>query len=474
MTPMHYLGASLVLALIVAVGMYSGRQVKSAKDFTDGGRKASSGMVMGALIGTLVGGASTIGTAQLAFSSGFSAWWFTLGGGIGVLLLGLVFSKPLYESGITTMPQILTREYGRESATIAALLNSLGSFLSIVSQILSGVALITAVSAAISPTAATVITILLMLAYVVFGGALGAGYVGIAKTIIMYLSVGICGYVAIRLMGGVGSFLNSPLLPHDKYFNVIGRGASVDLGAGLSLVLGVLTTQAYIQAVISAKSLKISKKGIYLSAFLIPLIGIAGIFVGMYMKINYPNIQSKMALPMFILEKMPPLVAGIMLATLLVALVGTGAGVGLGISSVFSKDLFAVYSKKKLTDRQSLTLTRAILVGVLLLSALVSMGDMGGFILSWSFMSMGLRGSVAFGPMVAGIFFPGKIHKNFAIAAIILGPTITLLGKFVLPSTIDSLFPGVLASILVLVAGYIVTKHKMEKDETRKEDKISV
>lgn len=474
MTPMHYLGASLVLALIVAVGMYSGRQVKSAKDFTDGGRKASSGMVMGALIGTLVGGASTIGTAQLAFSSGFSAWWFTLGGGIGVLLLGLVFSKPLYESGITTMPQILTREYGRESATIAALLNSLGSFLSIVSQILSGVALITAVSAAISPTAATVITILLMLAYVVFGGALGAGYVGIAKTIIMYLSVGICGYVAIRLMGGVGSFLKSPLLPYDKYFNVIGRGASVDLGAGLSLVLGVLTTQAYIQAVISAKSLKISKKGIYLSAFLIPLIGIAGIFVGMYMKINYPNIQSKMALPLFILEKMPPLVAGIMLATLLVALVGTGAGVGLGISSVFSKDLFAVYSKKKLTDRQSLTLTRAILVGVLLLSALVSMGDMGGFILSWSFMSMGLRGSVAFGPMVAGIFFPGKIHKNFAIAAIILGPTITLLGKFVLPSTIDSLFPGVLASILVLVAGYIVTKHKMEKDETRKEDKISV
>lgn len=472
MTLMHYIGALLVLILIVMVGMFSGRQVKSAKDFSDGGRKASSGMVMGALIGTLVGGASTIGTAQLAFTSGFSAWWFTLGGGIGVLLLGVVFSKPLYESGISTMPQILTREYGRESATLAALLNSLGSFLSIVSQILSGVALITAVSVTISPTVATIITIMLMLFYVVFGGALGAGYVGIAKTIIMYLSVGICGFVAVKLMGGVGTFLSSPLLPKEQYFNLIGRGASIDLGAGLSLVLGVLTTQAYIQAVISAKSLKISRKGIYLSAFLIPLIGIAGIFVGMYMKLNYPDIQSKLALPLFILEKMPPLVAGIMLATLLVALVGTGAGVGLGISSVFYNDLLKVYSKKKRTDKEALAMTRGILIVVLLLSALVSMGDMGGFILSWSFMSMGLRGAVAFGPMVAGVFFPGRIHRYYAIAAIIMGPVITLLGKFLLPPTFDSLFLGVLASILILLAGFIARRSGLEKD-SGKEEKLS-
>ena len=473
MTFMHYLGATLVLVLIVGVGMFSGKQVKSAKDFSDGGRKASSGMVMGALIGTLVGGASTIGTAQLAFTNGFSAWWFTLGGGIGVLLLGLVFSKNLYDSGISTMPQIITREWGRETATAAALLNSLGSFLSIVSQILSGVALITAVSVTISPTVATIITILLMLAYVVFGGALGAGYVGIAKTIIMYLSVGICGFVAIRLMGGVGTFFSSPLLPKEQYFNIIGRGASKDLGAGLSLILGVLTTQAYIQAVISAKSLRISRKGIYLSAFLIPLIGIAGIFVGLYMRLNYPDIQSKLALPLFILEKMPPLVAGIMLATLLVALVGTGAGVGLGISSVFFNDLFKAYSKKKLSDVQALAMTRGILIVVLLLSALVSMGDMGGFILTWSFMSMGLRGAVAFGPMVAAVFFPGKIPQRYAMMAIIVGPLITLIGNFILPPSVDALFMGVGASILILAVGYFSKNDNLRSIEYEKEKEVS-
>ncbi|WP_154029526.1 sodium:solute symporter family transporter [Romboutsia lituseburensis] len=103
-------------------------------------------MVAGSIIGTLVGGASTIGTAQLAFNYGFSAWWFTLGGGIGCLILGLGFAKPLYNSEITTLPQVFAREYGQTASTVSTVLMSIGSFLSIVAQVLSGIALVTTVS----------------------------------------------------------------------------------------------------------------------------------------------------------------------------------------------------------------------------------------------------------------------------------------------------------------------------------------
>ena len=40
-----------------------------------------------------------------------------------------------------------------------------------------------------------------------------------------------------------------------------------------------------------------------MSAAMVPLIGIAGIFVGLYMKLNYPDINAAAALPLFILEK---------------------------------------------------------------------------------------------------------------------------------------------------------------------------
>ena len=51
-----------------------------------------------------------------------------------------------------------------------------------------------------------------------------------------------------------------------------------------------------------------------------------------------------MALPLFVLEHMPPLLAGVIFATLLITLIGAGAGLALGISTVIRKDIRACYA----------------------------------------------------------------------------------------------------------------------------------
>ena len=84
------LGIIVALGIITAAGVWSGRQVRNASDFSGGGAKAGSAIVAGTIIGTLVGGSSTVGTAQLAYTYGMSAWWFTLGGGIGCLVAGIL------------------------------------------------------------------------------------------------------------------------------------------------------------------------------------------------------------------------------------------------------------------------------------------------------------------------------------------------------------------------------------------------
>ena len=71
---------------------------------------------------------------------------------------------------------------------------------------------------------------------------------------------------------------------HQRFTSLIARGASKDIGSGLSLVLGVLSTQTYAQAIWSAKSHRAAKKGALLSACLIPPIGIACILIGLYMR----------------------------------------------------------------------------------------------------------------------------------------------------------------------------------------------
>lgn len=462
MTAQHYIGAAAVLAIITAMGVYSGSRVKSAGDFISGGKRAGVGIVAGSILGTLVGGSSTIGTAQLAFSYGLSAWWFTLGGGLGCLVLALFFSKALYESHAATLPQIFTREYGQKAGTTATLLTALGSFLGIVSQILAGVALISAVSR-LGAMWATALIVALMLVYVVFGGVWGAGYVGIAKTILLYTSVGVCGILALTLGGGIGAF--KAALPAGRYFNIFARGFTTDFGAGLSLILGVLTTQAYIQAVMSAKSLRISRIGTLISAVLVPTVGVGGIFVGMYMRLNFPDIESGAALPRFIIEHLPPIAGGAVLATLLVALVGTGAGVSLGLSAMFSSDIYKVYINKNADDIKSLKINRLFIAAVLAAAAVFSGGNMGSLILSWSVLSMGLRGAVAFGPLCAALFMPGKIPPKYAVAAMLTGPVLVLIGKFTLPPRIDPLFLGVLGSIMVLLAGWIMGRKSAPADK---------
>ena len=69
----HITGIALTLLLIVGCGIYSGRQVKSGDDFSGGGRNSGTAMVAGMIMGTLVGGSATVGTAQLAYVHGFSA-----------------------------------------------------------------------------------------------------------------------------------------------------------------------------------------------------------------------------------------------------------------------------------------------------------------------------------------------------------------------------------------------------------------
>lgn len=74
------IGLVFTIAIIITIGSLSGKKVKNANDFATGGGKAGYWIVCGAIMGTLVSGQSTVGTAQLAFTYGISAWWFTLGG----------------------------------------------------------------------------------------------------------------------------------------------------------------------------------------------------------------------------------------------------------------------------------------------------------------------------------------------------------------------------------------------------------
>ena len=197
----HIMGILLTLVLIAGVSAYSGKKVKSASDFSTGGGKAGSFIVAGTIMGTLVSGQATIGTAQLAFTFGMSAWWFTLGSGIGCLILALGYAKSLRHSGQTTLLGVISAEYGKGAGYTGSVLSSLGIFFSMISQMLACTALLTAIFP-INALVALLISITLMAVYVIFGGVWGAGMGGVVKLVLLYVACGVGAVIVISLAGG--------------------------------------------------------------------------------------------------------------------------------------------------------------------------------------------------------------------------------------------------------------------------------
>ncbi len=454
---MHIIGISISLIAILALSIYSGKFAKKSQG-------AKSWIVSGAIMGTLVGGSSTVGTAQLAYHYGMSAWWFTLGSGIACLILAIVYVKPLRNTRCSTLTAIIRQEYGRGCGMAASILSSFGSFINIISQLIAATAIIAVICPDLSLPVSLLISAIFMVLYIIFGGTKGSGIVGTLKMFLLYMTMLSSGVIVLSLCGGLDGIIHlvdgieNPDNIH--FYSLFARGVGTDLGACLSLALGVITTQSYAQAIFMADNTAEAKKGALLSAVMIPPVGIGGILVGLYMRAVHPGIVAKTALTLFVTEYMPPLVGGLVLGALFIAVVGTGAGLALGIATVLKKDILPPLLPAVKQEKHSGLWEKALIILTLSLAVLLSTGSLGDTILSFAFLSMGLRGATIFLPLCCALWLPGKVDKIYALLSILSGPLVVLLfGVWdVLP--FDPLFAGVLASVVIMAAGFLANRSK--------------
>ena len=451
MNLMRSIGTITVLLLIAAVGVLSGHRVKNKTDFESGGQSAGVGIVSGIMMGTLIGGASTIGTAQLAYHYGIAACWYTIGGGLGCLTIALFYIRLYRKNQMPTLIGIIREEYGAKAGTFASILVCGSMFLNVIAQLFSSTAVIPTLFPGVSLPLALALAAVLMLVYVVFGGIFGAGQAGQVKTLLVYLSIAAGTAIALK---NTGMCILLDQLDHAVYFNMFSRGAGDMLTNTAAVILGVVTTQTQMQAILTGKSEQVARRGAIVSALLIPPIGFGSAIIGMFMKVNHPELlNAKDALPQFVLNYMPDLLAGAVMGTLLIAIVGSGAGIVLGIGTIMTNDMIVPVFQRPLSSKEALRCTRGCIALLLLVGCFLSTGALGDIILNFATMSMGLRASIIFAPFMCAVFLPGKISSHWVIASIFCGPGLVLLFGLWKVLPFDPLFAGIGGSILCCVIG---------------------
>ena len=442
---------SLVLTLLVTLlpGIIASRRIKSADDYNVGGRSAGVGIVAGSIIGTIVGGAATVGTAQLGYKLGLTAWWFTLGSGIALLIMALFYARPLRASGLTTVAEFLVTNYGKPAGWLATVSSCAGIFFSIVASTLTALHLVAGIFG-VNLYVSAVLILLITAGFVFFGGISGSGMAGIMKIVFVFASIFVGGVLAFYEMGGSAGL--TAALPAHPWFSLFGRGVEDGLFSLCSMIVGVISTQTYVQALFSAKDSKTAAVGCVTAACVVIPVGLPSVMIGMFMHVHHPEINSIDALPLYLSTYLPDWLGGIGLAALLLSALGSIAGLALGIGTMISRDIIS----KLWRSATAVNLLWASRFSVLMAAAAAIVFvffHLDSSVLEWNYLSMALRGSGIFLPLTFCVFFPSRVRASMGVAAMGAGIFAALLWKYISPWQINSLFPALVYNLIFLVIG---------------------
>ena len=450
----HIVSFVLTMLITILPGMVAARKIKSADDYNVGGRSAGVGLVAGSIIGTIVGGAATVGTAQLGFTLGLTAWWFTLGSGIALIIMGLFYAGSLRSSGLTTVSEFLVSNYGRAAGPFASLSASAGIFFSVVASTLTALHLVAGIFGVSLEISAAVI-LFFTIGMVFFGGISGAGMAGILKMALIFATIFVGGGLAYMDMGqwqGLqATFSDGP------WFSLFGAGIEDGLFSLGAMIVGVISTQTYVQAIFSAKDSKTAAKGCITAAMIVIPIGLPSVMIGMFMHVNHPEISSIEALPLYMLLYLPDWLGGIGIATILLSALSSISGLSLGVGTMISRDLVKNVWKSA-TSVNLLWATRFSVVFVVLGAIAFVFAHLDSSVLEWNYLSMALRGSGIFLPLTFAVFFPDKVRGHYGVFAIAAGVFVGCLWKEMGISDMNSLFPALIINLCFLVPGFLLGK----------------
>lgn len=449
LTSTHFFSLIITLLVTMLPGALAARRVKSAEDYNVGGRSAGAGMVAGTIIGTIVGGAATVGTAQLGFKLGLTAWWFTLGSGIALMLMAIFYSVPLHRSGLTTIAEFLVTNYGKPAGWLATLSACAGIFFSIVASTLTALHLVAGIFN-VSLTLAAGVIILVTAALVFFGGLSSSGMAGIFKIMLIFASIFVGGLLAYNDMGGYTGI--RAVFPEQPWFSLFGRGVGDGLFSLGAMIVGVISTQTYVQAIFSAKNGKAAAAGCLSAALVVIPVGLPSVMIGMFMHAQHPEINSIDALPLYLGTYLPEWLGGIGLAAVLLSALGSIAGLALGVGTMISRDVVTkVWTG--LTAQGQLWASRLSVLAVSVAAMVFVFLHLDSSVLEWNYLSMALRGSGIFLPLTFCIFFPGKVRASMGVAAMGAGIFAALFWQHISSIEVNSLLPALCYNLFFLIIG---------------------
>lgn len=403
----------------IAIGMYA----KKKSTCSDAFHGAGLGVLMCVAAGTgeWLGGTSTTGVSEYGYSFGLSGAWYTIANGIGVIILALFFAK-LYRSLETvTVPGIVEKFIGVDARVISSILLTFVMIAVGTAQIIAAATLGVTVLGLNFDTSVLILGIGFII-YTLAGGMVAVGYTNMMHLVAMYGGILLALTCVIGDVGGIAALKAG--LPK-SYFNWANIGMPKVSSWVIASILGACTAQAGIQPILAAKDVNVAKKAAVITAFIVAPFGIFTALLGMAAKVKFPVLaNAKLALPT-IMMSLHPVVGGIVLSSILAAILSTVSPIILACGTMITKDIYQRKIKPDAGDGEILRVSRIITAvsGIIcMILALLMYGSTR--ILDMVYFAYTIRGSL-FVILLLGIYWK-KTSARGAIWAMLLTAAVGL------------------------------------------------
>lgn len=454
----------IYFAITVAIGLYAQKKSTSSDAFVGAGMGVM--MCVAAGVGEWLGGTSTTGVSEYGYTYGISGAWYTLTNGIGIIFLAILFARLYRSLDTVTVPGIVEKFLGKKARTVASILLTFVMIVVGASQIIAAGTLGESVLG-LNYTMSVIVLGIGFIIYTLAGGMTAVSYTNTMHLVAMYGGMILAIVLVGKDVGGV-STLKSTLDP--GYFNWFNIGMPKVSSWTIASILGACTAQAGIQPILAAKDVETARTSAFITAAVVAPFGIFTALLGMYAKAKFPNLaNAKMALPELMMTLVPA-AGGIVLASILAAILSTVSPIILASGTMFTKDIYQQLIKPDATDAEVLKMSRistGIAGLVCMVLALAFYGS--STILDMVYFAYTIRGSL-FVVLLFGIYW-NKTTPKGAIWAMIFTALVgvfwvgykSVAGHFPINPAITETYAAVIAAFISTIVFSLIFPDQSDK-----------
>ena len=312
----------------LGVGYWASRRIRSASDFSIAGGHLRFPVLLGTLIATAVGASSTMGRAGKAYEVGIGIFFASIAYAAGLYLFSYL-APILKRIHIWSVPRALRLRYGDSFMFISStiiLLATIGIFG--VQLVAFGLIVVTLLpDSGISYEEAVLVGSIIMVVYTALGGLLAVAYTDVLQTIIMIVAIGILLPVLVTSdIGGVSVAVES-LVPASG--NWLGE---MTIAYFIAIVLvdipfSLMDNSLWLRTGAS-RNVDDIRRGVRLTAYTFVAWSLVVSALGVLAMQLLPNLAEipggpDTAIPLLVMDYMPPVIRGLCLAALLAIIMST-------------------------------------------------------------------------------------------------------------------------------------------------------